>query len=202
MRTIPALTLFTASLSLSSCPAQTPQPPGSIQRITGTEPASQITYALISIPGTLTGASAQPTTSPRLTAQCTRDPAGKFKFELLADFGNVPEIAFYPPWKPSPGDLYPPALTKVQLTMDFLGYTRVKPVKRQWEYLLQPSGELRYSTPGLASANMEPIAFYLQYLKALPTLRLTTPDKRTVEFETTAWQQALKSEPLCHAGSL
>ena len=86
--------------------------------------------------------------------------------------------------------------------MEFLGYTKVKPVKRQWEYLLQPFGELRYATPGMSSANMEPITFYLQYLKALPTLRLTTPDKRTLEFETTAWQQALKADPLCHASTL
>jgi hypothetical protein len=186
--------------------------PESLQRIAGTDAVSQIAYVLISTSGKLISPSpaSTPTSTPgstlgsppRLTAQCTRDPAGKLRFELLADFGNVPQITFFPPWKPSPGDLFPPQLTKLQLTMNFLGYTRVKPVKRQWEYLLQPSGELRYSTPGMASANMEPITFYLQYLRALPTLRLTTPDNRTLEFETTNWQQALRAEPLCHASSL
>ncbi len=89
-----------------------------------------------------------------------------------------------------PGSLAAPTicfrlrLQRFQLTMDFLGYTHVTPVKRQWETLRQSFGELRYTTPGLGSANMEPIAFYLQYLKALPTLRITGPQQGVVQFET------------------
>lgn len=171
-----------------------------LTRSAGKDGSSNIDYALISISGKLLNA--VPTPAPRLTAQCTRDSSGRFQFQLLTDFGAVPEITFYPPWKPSPGDLYPPNLPKLQLTMDFLGYTRVKPVKRQWEALQTPDGELRYTTPGMGSTNLEPIAFYLQYLRALPTIRLTAPDKRVIEFETTKWLQALKAEPLCYASGL
>ena len=49
---------------------------------------------------------------------------------------------------------------------------------------------------------METVAFYLQYLKALPTLRITGSQQGIVQFETTAWQQAVRTEPLCHASGL
>ena len=88
------------------------------------------------------------------------------------------------------------------MTMEFLGYTHVKPVKRAWEFLQAPEGELRYAAPGMRSPNMEPISFYLQDLKALPTLRLTAPARGTLEFETTKWLQAVKAEPLCAAAGL
>jgi hypothetical protein len=44
---------------------------------------------------------------------------------------------------------------------------------------------------------MEQVAFYLHYLRALPTLRLTLPGKAAAEWETTRWQAAVKAEPLC-----
>ncbi len=87
--------------------------------------------------------------------------------------------------------------------MQFLGYTRYKPVRRRWETLQQPAGWLRYATPGMRSANMEQIMFYLQVLRALPTLRLIGKDGATgVEFDTTTLQQAIRAEPLCHASGL
>ena len=95
--------------------------------------------------------------------------------------------------------VFPPSLIKVNGTLEFLGYTRVRPVKRQWEYLRDLAGELRYATPGSRSSNMEEVMFYLQYLKALPTLRLTVAGRGSEEFETTHWQAAAKAEPLCHA---
>jgi hypothetical protein len=176
--------------------------PPILARLAGVEPSTHIKYALITIPGRRVDAAPAGSPSPRLTAQCTQDPAGKHYFELLVDFGTATGLAFLPPWKASPGDLFPPQLPRLQLTMDFLGYTKVKPVKRQWEALDQLPGEFRYTPPGVRSSNMEPIAFYLQYLKALPTLRLTTPDHNIAEFETMAWQQALRSEPICHASGL
>ncbi len=198
---MPATLIRALALGLLTTRAAYCQQPAPPTRVTGIEPTSHIAYALISTPGKLLGAP-ETIPPPRLTAQCTRDPSGKFKFELLADFGGIAEITFVPPWTPSSGDLYPPRLDKLTFTMDFLGYTRVKPVKRQWEYLQAPAGELRYATPGLYSTNMEPITFYLQYLKALPTLRLTTLNKPTLEFETTQWQAAIRTEPLCHASAL
>jgi hypothetical protein len=176
--------------------------PNGVTRLAGVDATSGITYALISLEGKAVGAAPVRMPSPRLTAQCTQTPDGKRRFELLADLGGVPELVYYPPWKPKTSSEFPPQLVKAQVTMEFLGYTRVKPVKRQWESLDQLPNELRYSTPGLSSGNMEPINFYLQYLRALPTLRLTVPGKGTAEWETAGWQQAVHAEPLCSASGL
>ena len=56
MRTIPSLTLLAIVTASSACLSQTPGAPSPIQRVTGTDPTSQIVYALISTPGTLIGA--------------------------------------------------------------------------------------------------------------------------------------------------
>ncbi len=79
---------------------QTVAPANGVRRIEGTDAGSGIAYVLISTDGKLVGASAVSSPAPRLTAVCTRTPAGKLKFELMADFGGVAEIAYYPPWKP------------------------------------------------------------------------------------------------------
>ena len=52
---------------------------------------------------------------------------------------------------------------------------KVKPVKRQWDL---PAGAARGDAvchAGASLGNMEEVAFYMQYLKALPTLKLTVP---------------------------
>ena len=165
----------------------------------GVDAGSGIQYALISLDGRLVGSASEVIPAPRLTAQCMKMPSGKLKFELLADFGGVPETQFDAPWKPSPEENFAPRRDKAQVTMEFLGYTKVKPVKRQWDYLLGSAGEMRYAPPGMSSANMEEIAYYLQYVRSLPTLRLTV-GTRTAEWETSKWQVALHQEPLCGAG--
>ena len=48
---------------------------------------------------------------------------------------------------------------------------------------------------------MEDIPFYLQYLKSLPTLRLTS-ENRSAEFLTTSLLAQLHAEPLCHASGV
>ncbi len=169
--------------------------------VAGIDAGSGIAYTLISVDGKLLQAAA-PAVPPRLTAQCTRGADGKLRFELLADFGGVETIAYYPPWKPTKEISVRPPVQKTIVTMDFLGYMKVKPVKRQWEYLHELPQEMMYATPGFRSANMEEVMFYLQYMRALPTLRLTVPGKGTVEFETTKWQAAVKAEPMCHASGL
>ena len=169
--------------------------PVAVVRVAGVDAASGIAYVLLSTSGKASGA--EP--GSRLTAQCTRSAAGKLKFELLADLGKVPELVYYPPWHPTRSGEFPPQLRRAQVTMEFLGYTHVKPLKRQWEYLDEAPAELRYSYPGGSSANMEPPAYFLQYLRALPTLRLTVPEAGAAEWETTAWQQAIHAEPLCAA---
>lgn len=80
--------------------------------------------------------------------------------------------------------------------MDFLGYTHVKPAKKQWEIPVQAPELYRYNPPGFGSANMEDAAYYLQYLPALPTLRLSL-GSQTAEFLTTSWIDQIRKEPLC-----
>ena len=97
------------------------------------------------------------------------------------------------------------------MTMDFLGYTHVKPVRRQWEIPVQTPGQYRYNPPGSGSANLEEITFYLRYLIALPTLRLTLDShstdgrftySRSAEFLTTPLLDEIRKEPLCQAAAL
>jgi hypothetical protein len=149
-----------------------------------------------------TAATASSAIVPTLIAQCTRKPSGKLAFELLANFGGVSDLVYYPPWtRANSGDPFPPRLEKPAITMEFLGYTHVKPVKRQWEALLQPVGQYRYNPPSAGSSNMEDSTFYLRFLTALPTLRLTLANQ-TAEFNTTALLDQIRKEPLCKASLL
>jgi hypothetical protein len=177
-------------------------------RLDGLEAPSKITYVRFSLDGKLLDehgaavAVVPDAAPPRLIAQCTSSPTGKLGFELLADFGGVDDLAFHPPWNHlRDGGLFPPQLEKVSVTMEFLGYTHVKPVKRQWEVLLQPAGQLRYDRPGGGTTNMEDLPYYLRYLLALPTLRLHYMGK-VAEFQTSALLEQVKKEPLCKAAGL
>ncbi|MBB5326930.1 hypothetical protein [Tunturiibacter gelidoferens] len=177
-----------------------------IDRIAGQEPTSRIQYVRLAVPGSLrlpvTGDSPAPSPSPTLIAQCTLRPNGKSYFELFANFGRAPNLAFYPPWTRTPeGDLFPPPTEKVIMTMDFLGYTHVKPVRRQWEIPVQTPGQYRYNPPGSGSSNLEEIAYYLRYLLALPTLRLTLGNN-SADFLTTPLLNEIRKEPLCRAAAL
>jgi hypothetical protein len=177
-----------------------PLPPPGVSRTSGTDGSSRIEYVRFLLAGTLLPPSnhlppkpalpgdlgpsgdspvvVPPTLPPTLIAQCTQRPSGKQAFELLANFGGVTDQAYYPPWTPAnSNDLFPPRLEKALMTMEFLGYTHVKPVKRQWEALAQPTGQYRYNPPSAGSSNMEDSTYYLRFLLALPTLRLTLGDK-------------------------
>jgi hypothetical protein len=205
-------TLAALCLPAGSAQAQDAGPapvPAAVEfpRSTGRDAESGIEYVLISLDGKLVGLPA-PTPAPRLTAQCTKHPDGKMHFELLADAGGVAAIRYVPPWRPTKDLPAQPPAPKVTVAMDFRGYMKVKPVKREWHYFREIPGEMHYATPGLHSGNMEEIMFYLQYLKALPTLRLTMPANGVgtppvvVEFDTAKWQQRVKAEPMCWASSL
>ena len=198
------------ALALSSPPSRrlaAQQPAATapeLNRIEGTDPDNHVVYLRILLPGVPVSATPLqpgPLEPPALTAQCTRQPGGKLGFELFANFGGIEDHAYHRPWMPKDGGLFAPQSRKVLLTMEFLGYTHVKPVKRQWERLDRPAGELRYSPPATGSGNMEEISYHLQYLKALPTLRLTL-DGSSVEFVTTPLLKRLALEPLCHASGL
>src|SRR5271163_3620803 len=152
--------------------------PSGIDRLAGQESTSHIQYVRLILSGSLRAASSvdspAPSPPPMLIAQCTLRPNGKSYFELFANFGGATDLAYYPPWTPaSKEDLFPPITQKTTITMDFLGYKPVKPVRRQWEMPVQTPGQYRYNPPGGGSSNMEDITYYLRYLLALPTLRLT-----------------------------
>jgi hypothetical protein len=179
-----------------------------LRKLSGVEPASKTTYARIFLdgifvpPNSPSDAASLPATSPPvLIAECTQPPSGKPHFELHAHYENLEDTAYHPPWHPTPGDLYPPETQKVTITMDFFGYTRVKPAKRQWEYVTAPVGELRYDPPSSRSRNLEEINFYLQYLRALPILRLTLADK-AAQFNINPLFDAIRKEPLCRASGI
>ena len=186
-------------------PANTTLPTG-IDRLTGQDSTSHIQYVRLVLSGSLRTPSPTnspaPSPPPTLIAQCTLRPNGKSYFELFANFGGATDLAYYPPWTPtSKQDLFPPRTDKATLTMEFLGYTHVKPVRRQWEVPVQTPGQYRYNPPGAGSANLEEIMYYLRYLLALPTLRLTL-DNRSADFLTTPLLDEIRKEPLCRAASL
>ena len=177
-----------------------------IDRISRLEPTSNIHYVRLILSGSLhapsTADSPARSPGPTLIAQCTLKPNGKLSFELFANFGGATDLAFYPPWTPTSNqDLFPPRTDKVNMTMEFLGYTHVKPVRRQWEIPIQTPGQYRYNPPGGGSANLEEITYYLRYLVALPTLRLTH-DNRSADFLTTPLLDEIRKEPLCRAAAL
>jgi hypothetical protein len=138
---------------------------------------------------------------PTLTVQCTKRPSGKLYFELFINFGSVTDTTFYPPFKSTSDNPFPPVTAKANYTMEFLGYTKVKPMKRQWESVLEAAGQLRYNNPGGGSSNLEEAAYFFQYLRALPTLRITG-EGHTASFLTSALQAQLHKEPLCAASGL
>jgi hypothetical protein len=216
----PIHALFALALlySFSAISAQQPEPrtdtdqaekttlASGIDRISGLEPTSNIHYVRLILSGSLHTPSAVDASArspgPTLIAQCTLKPNGKSSFELFANFGGATDLAFYPPWTPaSKQDLFPPRTEKVNLTMDFLGYLHVKPIRRQWEIPIQTPGQYRYNPPGGGSANLEEITYYLRYLVALPTLRLTLDD-RSADFLTTPLLDEIRKEPLCRVAAL
>ncbi len=202
-----ALLLASSALTTQQPEPQQPEKTAlveGIDRLAGLEPTSRIQYVRLILSGSLLsvvpGSSAVP--PPMLIAQCTHRPNGNSYFELFANFGGATDLAFYPPWTPtSKEDLFPPGTEKVTLTMDFLGYTHVKPVHRQWEIPVQTPGQYRYNPPGGGSSNLEEITYYLRYLVALPTLRLTLAN-RLAEFMTAPLLAAIRKEPVCRASGL
>jgi len=183
--------------------------PDGMARMAGTDAGSGIQYALISVDGKLVGAGgAAPVPPPRLTAQCTKALDGKLQFELLADLGGVAQIAYIPPWKPTKERPVRPPEEKARVKTEFLGYVKQKPLQFEWRYMREIPGEMHFASPGLHSGNMESERFFMQYLRSLPTLRMTIPPggpvkaMATVEFETQKWQGLVKAEPLCWASGL
>jgi hypothetical protein len=121
---------------------------------------------------------------------------------MFTTFGGPADLAFYPPWKPADAnDHFPPRTEKVTITMDFLGYTHVKPFRRQWEIPTEETSVYRYNSPSAGSTNLEEVSWFLRYLMSLPTLRLTL-NNVSAEFVTTPFLADIRQEPLCRAAGL
>lgn len=161
------------------CPAQNPPapaapdsvPPSSapaLSRVEGTDAGSGTHYVRLSVSAASSGTALD--LAPRFTLEC-RDVKGKHDLIWFLSFGGVPVQAFEPPFKPSENDQFPPVYPKVKLKMNFEGYMRSKPYTKAWEQL--PSGELRFCNSGINCPNMETARFYMAFLNALPTLRVS-----------------------------
>jgi hypothetical protein len=192
---------------VTSQPERTTLPSG-IGRVAGTDQPSAIQYTRLILSGSLHSAGKAasdpppPNPLPILVAQCSMRPGQKYFFEMFANFGGPADLRFYPPWRPKDShDLFQPANAKVTITMDFLGYTHVKPFRRQWEIPLESPSLYRYNSPGSRSSNLEDSAYFVRYLLSLPTLRLTLDD-RAADFQTTPLLAAIRTEPLCRAAAL
>jgi hypothetical protein len=173
-----------------------------IDRIAGTEPASHIQYLRLILKGSLVPPSQPaPDPAPFVMAQCTLHPNGKHRFDIFTNFGGVTDLTFYPPWKSTGSGDFPPVTKKVTITVDFLGYTHVKPAKKQWEMPIETPDQYRYNQPGFGSSNMEDFSYYLRFLLALPKLRLTL-ENRSVEFVMTPLLDQIRTEPMCVAARL
>ncbi|MFC6645219.1 hypothetical protein ACFQBQ_06370 [Granulicella cerasi] len=185
--------------------AQQPLAQG-LGRHEGTDAESGIRYVRISMNGALTKPTDPPITThpaaepneqlPTLVGECSVTPQGKAHFDLFLNAGGVADPGFVPPWKPTAAHPVQPPPQKTMLTLEFLGYRKVKPVARQFEKLRSAPGEFRYLSPGIHSANLEEINFYFLYLRALPTLRASNQDF-AVDFAVTDWLNQLAKEPLC-----
>jgi hypothetical protein len=190
-------------------PPQQPQTPtltGGIDRSEGTESTSGIRYVRLILDGSLRNADSAavpaPDPPPMLIARCSLRPNGKYVFETFASFGGPVDLNFYPPWtRKDSHELFAPATVKSTITMAFLGYTHLKPFRREWEIPVQTPLLYRYNSPGMGSSNLEDAAYFLRYLLALPTLELTLKD-RVAHFETTPLLAAIRKEDLCHAAGL
>jgi hypothetical protein len=139
-----------------------------ILRVEGADADSGTHYVRLSVWSAVSGTEAE--MAPRFTIEC-RDVKGKHDLLWFLSFGGVPVQPFMPPFKPSQSALFPPDYHKVKLKMDFEGYMRTKPSTRAWEEL--PSGEFRFCNAGIGCPNMETARYYMSFLNALPTLRIS-----------------------------
>ena len=200
-----AIMILLSSAVATCASAQLPAVAPNLARIEGNDSDSGIAYTRLFI-SSIAAVAAQTDTAfvdlsqPTLTAQCTQRPNGRRFFELFVNFGGVTDTSYYRPWRPADGGHFPPTTTKVTVTMEFLGYTKVKPMKRQWEHVIQPDGQLRYTQPG-GGTNLEEASYFFQYLRALPTLKVTA-EGHTASFLTTTLQAQLLKEPLCGKSGL
>jgi len=194
---------ISSATSACLCTQELPHPvpvanAANLMRLEGVDPGSGVQYVrlLLSLPQDPSSSAAPP---PRFTVECSVNH-GKRALAWFVSFGGVEGYAFEPPFHPTQSDLFPPQYPSVNLKMSFEGYTKSKPFARSWSVL--PSGELRYRNPGLDSPNMESARYFMQFLAALPGLRLryAKPAKGgepELFFQTQPLLEEVKRSPQC-----
>ncbi|QNI33099.1 hypothetical protein H7849_03730 [Alloacidobacterium dinghuense] len=145
------------------------------------------------------GEEAMPQSAPTLVIECTQ-AHNRRELHFFVNFGGVEDIAFTPPFKPTPTDRFPPANPTVAFRMTFEGYMRSKPFKRSWEQL--PNGNYKYRNPGADSFNLDGPRYFMQYLNSLPGFRVVAmkPERgkpAEVFFQTKPLLEMVSREALC-----
>jgi hypothetical protein len=193
-----ALALLSAiGAMLHAQDAPVPQPVAvapNLSRLEGVDASTGISYVrlLLSLPKE----AGEQKAPPRFTVECYEDK-GKRNIRWLFSVGGVDDVAFVPPFRPSPGSLYPPIYPAVNLKMTFEGYIKWKPFTRSWSVL--PSGELRYRNAGTDSPNMDSPAYFMHFLDSLPGIRLRYAKGNSTEifFQTQPLLDEMKKSALC-----
>jgi hypothetical protein len=204
-RLFAAIAAMSAPMVARVCAQEAPQPipvagAANLMRLAGVDPGSGVQYVRLLL--SLQQDTASDGAPPRFTVECSVN-RGKRDLAWFVTFGGVDSYAFEPPFHATQTDLFPPRYPSVNLKMIFEGYTKSKPFVRSWSLL--PSGELRYRNPGLDSPNMESARFFMQFLTALPGLRLryAKPAKgegreRELLFQTEPLLEEIKRSPECN----
>jgi hypothetical protein len=140
-----------------------------------------------------------PQNSPVFTIECTQ-AHNRRELHFYVNFGGVEDIAFTPPFKPTPTEHFPPRNPTIIFRMTFEGYIHSKPFKRSWEQL--PNGNYEYRNPGGYSFNLDGPRYFIQWLNSLPGFRVAQmkPEQgRPAEafFQTKPLLEAVARNPLC-----
>jgi hypothetical protein len=192
--------IFFIALLTASAHAQLTVIAPSLARVSGADDVTHITYTSFFLNAADTAAFDM--TAPTLTAQCWQEATGKQRFDLLINFGGVADSSPWQPFHPTAAHPTPsPVLGYSTLTFAFFGYTKAKPIRLEFVRLRQPEGQLRYNPTGIHSHNLEDATFVMQFLLALPTLRVND-GAHQVEFHAAPLLAQLHSEPLCRASGL
>jgi len=190
--------------------AQQPPTPKPVQisqnllRVEGVDAESNIHYVqlLLMLPASpgQSGTEGSHDPPPRFTVEC-REHNGKRSLRWLLSFGGIAPHDFDPPFRPSPGNPFPPVYPAVNLKMRFEGYIQFESFTESWTEL--PWGELLYRNPGSTSPNLEDPQFFMQYLQSLPGLRIgyakaaAGHSSQQLFFATQSMLQQMAKTPAC-----
>lgn len=122
-----------------------------------------------------------------LTLQCLKTVEGKKRIDLLFEIGESP--AFWMPHDHVPTE--PPVrLSRLSLTFD-----AYKPLRREWMEVRD--NQFLYNPPGMHSANMEPVDYYLKFMGSVTTAAIFKDRDTSWNFPTQPLIKAMAEQELC-----